>query len=599
MKKIKSLKQIISLAVMFSLIVSIMPVMSLSAIATNDSADESEVSSANQMLHFVMRIRWGNVIGEPKNISEADFGGSVDVNNDIDSNASISLERTLLFEKHSNEADKITGQTNHQLSWNSLIYNHWDGVKVLVSSPAGNDVTIFTEQGNITKTAKQWYDLNEPFIEDVGESREIVVKVYPIKNPKYFLKVLWGNTRRADYEITKKNIGNNDIAISNLSVAKRIFALHDASGSFKMNSGGTLELVKELRFEGRDKIVPTSNSNEIAWKSFVSIGVDGILTKLNLDANSLDKADTVTLNFTEVNNADGTSDTKGWSKDFNIVDLYHDKITTATVKGKYGVILQVWRKPNRSLIRVKNKPTVYAVEDGIKQPIPSVEVLSSQGLSFGEVEVIEQDEADTYADGDAVCYADGTLVKEDDENKPEVYVIADGEKKHIQNPKAFEDLFGNDRWDKIVKVMPGVLGLYRSRAALKSNSVYPEGSLIREVNKQTVYLVEGGKKKPITSKEIFEARKLDWGKVVEISKERLGKISTANETLQYPDGALVRDPAGKVYKMDQGKKLWVRSGDDFTGAGYSAGKIIDVIDTTEVNNLAATEEGNDIVADDI
>ena len=402
MKKIESLKQIISLAVMFSLIINVTPVISLSAIATSASDDGTEVSPTNQMLHFVMKVRWGNVIGEPENISEANFDGSVNASK----SARVSLERTLLFERHNNIADKITKRKD-PVSWNSLIYNHWDGVKVLVSSPADDNVIIKTAQGTITKTAKEFYEMNEPYVEDVGEGREIVVKVYPVKNPKYFLKVLWGNTKRVDYEKTKKNIAYTDTAISNLSAAKRIFALHDASGSFKMNSGGELKLIKTLRFEGRDKIVPSSNSNEIAWISYVSVGVDGILTRLKLDADSLDKADTVTLNFTEVNNADGASDTKGWSKDFSIVDLYHDKITTATVKGKYGVILQVWRKPNRSLIRVKNKPTVYRIEDGVKQPIPSEPVLYSNGLTFDDVEVIEQDEADTYADGDAVINCSG------------------------------------------------------------------------------------------------------------------------------------------------------------------------------------------------
>ena len=596
MKKIKRLKQIISLAVMFSLIVSIMPVMSLSVAACAE--DGTEVSPSNQMLHFVMKVRWGNVIGEPTNISKTNFDGSVSASK----SARVSLERTLLFEKHNETADKITSEEEDSISWNSLIYNHWDGVKVLVSSPANDKVAISIpeqqeseQESIISMTAQELYDMREPYVKKIGDTgKEIVVKVYPIKDPKYFLKVIWGKTSRADYALKGEadEIESSATATGNAIKNKfgKSISVHNASGSFQINSGGTLKLIKTLRFEGADKITSSSDS-KIEWISYVAQGVDGILTKLNLDANSLDKTDTVTLNFTEVENSDGT---KGWSKDFSIIDLYHDRITTVTVEGDYGVILQVWRKPNRSLIRVKNKPTVYTVEDGIKQPIPSIEVLSSQGLSFDEVEVIEQDEADTYADGDAVCYADGSIVRE--KGKPEVYVIADGEKKHIQDPKAFEDL-GYD-WNSIVKVKPGVLGLYRIRTALKSNSIHPEGALIREVGNPTVYLIEGGKKKPISSLNIFNARRLDWNKVLVVAKNQMEKFEIG-ANLQYPDGALVRDPVGKVYKMDQGKKLWVRSGDDFTGAGYSAEKIIDVVDTTEINNLAATEEGNDIVADDI
>jgi len=598
--KNKSLKKLISLAMIFVFVFSVMPTVNLMATTTSEENGEifegSETSPTNPMLHFVMKVRWGNVIGEPTNYNEANFDGSINVS----SSARVSLEKTLLFDFHNETADKITSWKD-PVSWNSLIYGHWDGVKATVSSPANDNIIITTAQGSITKTAQEFYDMSEPYVEDVGEGREIVIKTYPIKNPKYFLKVLWGKTSRNAYKIRSKEAEEVEISAeaanagsgssSNMIIANNIFrritngiAWHNASGSFQINSGGTLNLIRALRFEGKDRITLSNSDSKIEWISYVAQGVDGILVRLNLDTDSLDNSDTVTLSFTKAD----------WSKDFNIIDLYHDKITTATVEGDYGVILQVWRKPNRSLIRVRNNPTVYVVEDGVKKPIPSESVLYSNGLTFNDVEIVEQDEADTYADGEAKCYADGTIVQE--EGRPEVYVIADGEKKHIQDPNAFTSLGYN--WNNIVKVKPGVLGLYRSRTAMKSNSTYPEGALIREVGKPTVYLVEGGKRKPISSLNIFNARRLDWNKVLVVGKDRVEKIPLANENLKYPDGALVRDPAGKVYKIDQGKKRWIRSGDDLTGAGYKAENIINVTDVSEINDLAATEEGIDIVADD-
>ena len=603
MRKNKILKKGIILGLTFSLLVGMVPMNNLTA-TTADTGDESasessdgtETSSSNQMLHFVMDVRWGNVIGDPTNFEEANFDGSINVS----SSARVSLERALLFEKHNNTADQITEQEKQRLSWGSLIYGHWDGVKVLVSSPANDNVTITTTQGDITMTAQELYNLSEPYTEDLGDGREIVVKTYPIKTPKYFLKVLWGKTSRNAYKIrsekareveisaeaTDSDSGSGAVAAS--GIFKRItngIAWHNASGNFQINDGGTLNPIKALRFEGKDRITLLNSDSKIEWISYVAQGVDGILVRLNLDTDSLDNSDTVTLNFTKAD----------WSKDFNIIDLYHDKTTTATVEGDYGVILQVWRKPNRSLIRVRNKPTVYVVEDGVKKPIPSESVLYSNGLTFNDVEIVEQDEADAYADGEAKCYADGTIVQE--EGRSEVYVIANGEKKHIQDPNAFTSLGYN--WNSIVKVKPGVLGLYRNGEAMKSNSTYPEGALIREVGKPTVYLVEGGKRKPISSLNIFNARRLDWNKVLVVGKDRVEKVPLANENLKYPDGALVRDPAGKVYKIDQGKKRWIRSGDDLTGAGYKAENIINVTDVSEINDLTATMEGSDIVADDL
>jgi hypothetical protein len=563
--KIKSIKKVIGLIVLLSLTVSSAPVGNLKATAT-------EMSTDNQMLHFVMKVRWGNVIGEPENASESTFDGSISVSN----NARISLERKLLFEKHNNNADKII-QRKDPVSWTSLIYNHWDGVKVLVSSPASDNVVIdIPGQGTITKTAKEFYDMSKPYTEDVSNGREIVVKVYPVKNPKYFLKIIWGKTSRTDYALRSKIESDEVIALR--PIAKRLVTLHNASGNLKINDGGTLKLIKKIRFEGRDRITSQTDT-QIDWTSYVARGVDGILVKLKLDANNLSASNTITLNFTEAN----------WSKNFSVVDLYHDKITTETIKNGYGAILQVWRKPNRSLIRVKNKPTVYMIEDGVKQPIPSEEVLSSQGLTFDDVEIVEQDEADTYADGDAVNYADGTIVRE--EGKPEVYVIENGEKKHIQDPKAFADLGYN--WNSIIKVRPGILGLYRNSSPLKSNSIHPEGALIREAGTPTVYVIKGGRRVPISSIQLFNAHGFDWNKVLIVNKKQKNRFKQG-DVLEYPDGSLLRDLSGKVYKIDQGKKRWIRSSDDFSKAGYRANKILDV-DDSALSNL---EEGPDIVADD-
>ena len=206
---------------------------------------------------------------------------------------------------------------------------------------------------------------------------------------------------------------------------------------------------------------------------------------------------------------------------------------------------------------------------------------------------MDQSEADTYGDGNAICYADGAMVRERSRN--EVYVIANGEKKHITNPASFAALGYN--WGNVVEVEPGVLGLYRNRTAMQSDSVHPEGALIREEGTNTVYLIEGGKKKPISSLDIFNARCLNWNKVLVIDKAQMNKFQLG-ANLQYPDGVLVKNQDGKVYRINQGKKQWIRSGEDLAGAGYKAEDIINVTNATELSDLAATVEDEDLFAED-
>ncbi len=567
MLKIKSMKKLLSIVMVFAFIVSL-----LLTNAPFSEATETMVSSENQMLHFVMQVRWGNVIDESENIDKANFDGSVSVSE----NAKVSLQRTLLFEKHNEDADKILSKKD-SVSWTSLIYNHYDGVKVAVSSPADNNIIINTVAGSVTKTAQELYNLTDQYVEDLGDGREIVINVYPAqKNSSFFLKIFWGKIDKQEYNERRCAAGTE-------GTARCLLPLLNADGSFKIDSGGTLNLIKPLRFESPDKIESQSDT-AISWTSRLYGGVDGILVNLKLDADELDDEDTVTITF---NNHEGEDK---FPKNYSILDLYHNQYTEDIVASGYGVAFQVWKKANKHLIRVKNKMTVYMIEDGVKQPIPSEEVLASQGLTFDDVEVIEQEEADTYADGDAINYADGTIVQE--EGAPEVYVIENGEKKHIQDPNAFTSL--GYSWRKIVRVKSGILGLYRSGVAMQANSIHPEGALIRVAGNPKVYVIEGGKRVPISDIQLFNARKYDWSKVLVVNENQANKFQIG-ESLAYPDGSLLKAKNGKIYMINQNKKQWIRSADDFRKAGYKAEKVLDVDDST----LESFKDGLDVVADDI
>jgi len=60
----------------------------------DDDTVATEVITANDMLHFKLKVRWGNVTGDPQAVNETNFKGSVSV----DSSSRISLENTLRFE---------------------------------------------------------------------------------------------------------------------------------------------------------------------------------------------------------------------------------------------------------------------------------------------------------------------------------------------------------------------------------------------------------------------------------------------------------------------------------------------------------------------
>jgi hypothetical protein len=88
---------------------------------------------------------------------------------------------------------------------------------------------------------------------------------------------------------------------------------------------------------------------------------------------------------------------------------------------------------------------IFYVEDGVKKPIMSREILANRFASLSVIPT-EREDLDSYDRGEAVLFADGTLVAAD--GSPDVFVIADGNRHHITN----EDTFHTYGWrfDQVV-----------------------------------------------------------------------------------------------------------------------------------------------------
>lgn len=188
-----------------------------------------------------------------------------------------------------------------------------------------------------------------------------------------------------------------------------------------------------------------------------------------------------------------------------------------------------------------------------------------------------------------MSYVEGTLIRG---QGPEVYVISNGQRRHIKNPVVFKKLQYN--WENIIEVDDEELKLYSEDASLDEDSDYPDSTLIRQQGQPTVYVVEGDKLKPITSEDAFHSHNYRWNRVKIVPSAVKNKYKVA-KSLKLGDGSLVRAPSGKIYKINHGKKQWIRTTDDFEEAGFEWDEVIDV-NHEEIEDL---EEGEDIVAEDI
>ena len=340
-----------------------------------------------------------------------------------------------------------------------------------------------------------------------------------------------------------------------------------------------MKLIRTLRFEKSDAITNRTDNN-IAWNSTVSGGVDGVLVKFVLDRN---------MNMTDNTSVALAFSQQGYQKSISLTDLYHKKIIKDQIAPGYGIYVSIWSFPDRALIKAKNNPKVYMMENGLRRHIPNPQVFADQGLDWGEVEEVEADEVEILPESDPLSYSEGTLVQG---TGSEVYAISNNQKRHITNPQVFANLQYN--WKNIAKVTNAELSLYSTGASITAASDHPDNTLVRVANQPTVYVVEGDKLKPVTSPQAFESNNFRWDRIKTITAAVKNKYKIGN-AVALGDGALISDPSGKVYRIDQGKKRLVRTADDFIKAGFDWSKVIN-ISASEAVNLA---EGEDIVSDDV
>ena len=119
--------------------------------------------------------------------------------------------------------------------------------------------------------------------------------------------------------------------------------------------------------------------------------------------------------------------------------------------------------PTGALIRDKDSGGVYFVQNGVKYPIMSPEILKvnypSQRVAKGK-----SDELDKYPKGDFVKFKDGTLIKAKNDDK--VYVIADGKKYHLKDEAAF--LTRGYQWVNVIETSQAAIDIHQSGPELSA-----------------------------------------------------------------------------------------------------------------------------------
>ena len=248
--------------------------------------------------------------------------------------------------------------------------------------------------------------------------------------------------------------------------------------------------------------------------------------------------------------------------------------------------------PDGTLIKADNFSAVYLIESGKRKEFTSLTLFEKLGYKWGDIISIETEEINNHPISGNILYPDGILIRSAD--NPDIYLLESGEKRKVTSLVLFEKLGYN--WNDVLDLHPDEFKNYPDG----KNLTYPDGTLIKEKDQSTVYKIENGTKKRFTSLTLFEITKSSWENVLDLDKEEF-VVYLDGGILKYPDGTLLKQIGGdKIYVMKNGNAEWIKSMEEFLAAGYKWSNIIE-ISTEEMGlyiDIENKEIGNNDSVDD-
>ncbi|HEX7456006.1 MAG TPA: S8 family serine peptidase [Candidatus Nanoarchaeia archaeon] len=110
------------------------------------------------------------------------------------------------------------------------------------------------------------------------------------------------------------------------------------------------------------------------------------------------------------------------------------------------------------------------------------------------------------------------------------------------------------------------------------DTLHTNGTLVKASGYKTVYLLDQGKKRPISSSVFSNTPVYKTKNIVPISRYELSLFPVGSRVV-YPDGSLIKGSTGPIYVISNGEKKAFASTSIFSQMGYRTANIITVSDS--------------------
>ncbi len=262
--------------------------------------------------------------------------------------------------------------------------------------------------------------------------------------------------------------------------------------------------------------------------------------------------------------------------------------TPHVYNGNYN-FYNIWRRyftrhyPDGTLLQAKGEVGVWLIQNGKKRPFLSRGALTSR-FDPKKIIIVSKSELDNYEKGAPIKFPQYSVVRSPGGT---IYLLVDDKKRGFVDGEAFRKIGINP--EEIIDASWEDLSYYQEGEPITASSTYPTGALLQDRTTGGVWWVENNTKAALLD-AVFLHTKFKGRKIIQATPEELAEYKTI-APVRFGDGELLKAPnSPAVYVIAGGKKRPIISGQIFENLGYKWENIITVPE--KILNLY--EEGDPI-----
>jgi hypothetical protein len=249
------------------------------------------------------------------------------------------------------------------------------------------------------------------------------------------------------------------------------------------------------------------------------------------------------------------------------------------------------RFPDGTLIRDQASGAVALIQGGKFRPILNASVLASR---FNQAAIVDLDayQFGSLRDsipGRPVRFANFSLVRTEDGT---TYLLVGSNRRRIASQAAFAKIGFNP--EEVEDVLAEDISDYADGQPIALDDSHALGDLLQDVKTGGVYYAEGGVKRPIWDRAVLAAN-FGGRRITPASRAALDQLKTG-DPVRFADGTLVKAPGDPaVYVISGGKKRPIPDEETFLMFGYRFSNVL----TASRKMLSLHEDGDPLAIETV